>query len=129
MEYVIITWLTSRTTQTILCSLFVLTEIIKLYYGYDWCVVKEICGDRDAISLPLKASLLEHNKVELDIRGTGRKIPRAERMTRTLRDIFRTFKAALWYKLPQFLYPNFIDDAACVWNIRPNSRTVERSSR
>ena len=100
MEYVIITWLTSRTTQTILCCLLALTEIIKFYYGYDWCVVKEICGDRDAISLPLKASLLEHNKMELDIRGTGRKIPRAERMIRTLRDIFRTFKAALWYKLP-----------------------------
>ena len=89
-----------------------------------WCV-KEICGDRDAIFLPLKASILEHNKVVLDIRGTDQKIPRAYRMIRTLRDIFRTVKAALWYRLPQFLYPNFIDDAACVWNIRPNSRTVD----
>jgi hypothetical protein len=124
-EYVIITWLTSRTTQTVLRAL---TEIIKFYYGYDWCV-KEICGDRDTIFLPLKASLLEHNKVELDIRGTDQKIPRADRMIRTLRDIFRTVKAALWYRLPQFLYPNFIDDAACVWNIRPNSRTVDRSPR
>jgi hypothetical protein len=98
------TWLTSRTTQNVLRAL---TEIIKYYYGYDWCV-KEICGDRDAIFLSLKASILEHNKMVLDIRGTDQKIPRADRMIRTLRDIFRTVKAALWYRLPQFLYPNLL---------------------
>ena len=123
-EYVIVTWLTSRTADTVLKAL---TEVVKFYYSYDWCV-KEICGDRDSIFLPLRASLLE-SKVELDIRATDQKIPRADRMIRTLRDIFRTIKAALWYKPPQFLYPNFMDDTAGVWNIRPNSRTIDRSPR
>jgi hypothetical protein len=123
-EYVIITWLASRTTNT---EMRALTEVIKFYYGYDWCV-REICGDRDSIFVSLKAGLLEH-KVELDIRATDQKVPRADRMIRTIRDIFRTIKAALWYKPPQFLYPHFMDDAARVWNIRPNSRTVDRSPR
>lgn len=67
--------------------------------------------------------------MELGIRGTDQKIPRADRMIRTIRDIFRAIKTSLWYKLPQFLYPHFIEDAADVWNIRPNSRTVDRSPR
>jgi hypothetical protein len=124
-EYVIVTWLTSRTAATVMRAL---TEVIKFYYGYDWCV-KEICGDRDTVFLPLRTGLLEHHKIELDIRATDQKVPRADRMIRTLRDIFRTIKAALWYRLPQFLYIHFIDDAARVWNIRPNARTVDRSPR
>jgi hypothetical protein len=123
-QYVIITWLTSRTSDTVLRAL---NEVIKFYYSYDWCI-KEICGDRDSVFLPLKASLLEQ-KIELDIRGTDQKIPRADRMIRTIRDIFRTVKASLWYKLPQFLYPNFMEDTARIWNIRPNARTVDRSPR
>jgi hypothetical protein len=124
-EHVIITWLTSRTAETVMRAL---TEVIKFYYGYDWCV-KEICGDRDTVFKPLQATLRQSHKVELDIRGTDQKIPRADRMIRTLRDIFRTIKASLWYRLPQFLYPNFIEDAAGVWNVRPNARTIDRSPR
>lgn len=123
-EYVTIVWLSSRTTATVMRAL---KEIIKFYYAYDW-QVKEICGDRDSIFVPLKTPLLEE-KVELDIRGTDQKIPRADRMIRTIRDIFRTIKASLWYRLPQFLYPHFIEDTADVWNIRPNSRTIDRSPR
>ena len=104
-----------------------LTEIVKFYYGYDWCV-KEVCGDRDSVFKPLQASLREH-KIELDIRATDQKIPRADRMIRTIRDIFRTVKASLWYKIPQFLYPHFVEDTARIWNARPNSRTVDRSPR
>ena len=123
-EYVLITWLSSRTAATVMSAL---NEIIKFYYGHDW-QVKEICGDRDTVFKPLKATLLD-NKIELDIRATDQKIPRADRMIRTLRDIFRTVKATLWYKLPQFLYPHFFDDFSRVWNIRPNSRTIDRSPR
>ena len=50
-------------------------------------------------------------------------------MIRTLRDILRTIKASLFYKPPQFLYPDFLDDVAKMWNTRPNSRTVDRSPR
>jgi len=123
-EYVIVTWLPSRTAEAVLRAL---TEIFKFYYGYDWCV-KEVCGDRDSVFKPLQASLLEH-KIELDIRATDQKIPRADRMIRTIRDIFRTVKASLWYKIPQFLYPHFVEDSARMWNARPNSRTVDRSPR
>jgi hypothetical protein len=124
-QYVNIMWLTSRTTETVLRAL---TEIIKFYYGYDWCV-KEVCGDRDSVFKPLKDKLFQQHKVQLDVRATDQKIPRADRMIRTIRDIFRTIKASLWYKLPQFLYPHFIEDAAHVWNVRPNARTVDRSPR
>jgi hypothetical protein len=123
-EYVIITWLSSRTAATVMSAL---NEIIKFYYGYDW-QVKEICGDRDTVFKPLKATLLD-NKIELDIRATDQKIPRADRMIRTIRDIFRTVKAGIWYRVPQFLYPHFFDDFSRVWNIRPNARTVDRSPR
>jgi hypothetical protein len=119
-EYVIITWLSSRTAATVMSAL---NEIIKFYYGYDW-QVKEICGDRDTVFKPLKATLLD-NKIELDIRATDQKIPRADRMIRTIRDIFRTVKAGIWYRVPQFLYPHFFDDFSRVWNIRPNARTVD----
>ena len=124
-EHVIITWLSSRTAATVMAAL---TEVIKFYYSYDWCV-KEICGDRDTVFLPLQSELREKYKVELDIRATDQKIPRADRMIRTLRDIFRTVKSAMWYKTPQFLYPHYFDDLARVWNIRPNARTVDRSPR
>lgn len=123
-EYTTIVWLPSRTTDTVLRAL---NEIRNFYYGYDWCI-KEICGDRDSVFKPLKARLLEQ-KIELDIRGADQKIPRADRMIRTLRDIFRTIKSTMWYKMPQFLFPHLLEDCARTWNIRPNSRTVDRAPR
>jgi hypothetical protein len=99
-EHVIITWLPSRTVATVFKAL---TEVIKFYYSYDWCV-KEICGDRDTVFLPLRAKLRDEHKADLDIRGTDQKVPRADRMIRTLRDVFRTIKASLRYRLPQFLH-------------------------
>ena len=123
-DYTCVQWLPARTTHSVYEAL---NKVIQFYNSYDWGI-REVCGDRDTVFLPLK-QLLQTQHVELDIRATDQKIPRADRMIRTLRDILRTIKASLFYKPPQFLYPDFLDDVAKMWNTRPNSRTVDRSPR
>jgi hypothetical protein len=119
-----VVWMKSRTTESVRKALF---TVIEYYNSYDW-VVREVSADREAVLATLAPALAQYDpRIEFDRRGTDQKQETAERSIRTVRDTFRAWKASLWYRPPQYLYPYFLEDLADTCAHRPNSKTVNRT--
>jgi hypothetical protein len=94
-----IVWLASCTTQIVWNTI---RSIIRYYNSLNW-VVREISADREAVFHSIQPYLDAYDpRITFDRRGTDQKQCEAERVIRSARDIFRTIKSSLWYKLTVF---------------------------